>query len=100
MPDGDTEADWREQGESLLTRSQCAEALDLYTHILADHPDEPAAWVGKARALAAAIPGCHATFYSDESHSLNSHMREILTAMISGAESEQSEHETADSPQV
>ena len=48
MPDGDTEADWREQGESLLMRNQCAEALDLYTRVLEDHPDDPAAWLGKA----------------------------------------------------
>ncbi len=56
MPDGDTEADWRAQSESLLMRNQCAEALDLYTHILEDHPDDPAAWVGKARALAPPFP--------------------------------------------
>jgi Tetratricopeptide repeat len=48
MPDGDTEADWREQGESLLTSNRCAEALDHYARILEDHPDDPAAWVGKA----------------------------------------------------
>jgi pimeloyl-ACP methyl ester carboxylesterase len=53
--------------------------------------------VSAARALAAAIPGCHATFYPDESHNLNAHIREILTAIISGAESEQSEHETGES---
>jgi hypothetical protein len=48
MPDGDTEVDWREQGESLLTSNRCVEALDLYTRILEDHPDDPAAWAGKA----------------------------------------------------
>ena len=49
MPDGDTEANWHEQGESLLTSNHCPEALDFYTRILEDHPDDPAAWVGKAR---------------------------------------------------
>jgi hypothetical protein len=56
--------------------------------------------VGKARALVAAIPGCNATFYPDESHTLDGHTREMLTAIISDAESEQNDHTTSDSPQV
>jgi tetratricopeptide (TPR) repeat protein len=53
MPDGDvdTEDDWRTQGELLLMRNRYTEALDRYTQTLEHHPDEPAAWVGKARAL-------------------------------------------------
>jgi predicted esterase len=61
---------------------------------------DPIVPVSAARALADAIPGCHATFYPNESHTLASHMREILTALISGAAGEQSDHETSDSPQV
>ncbi|HKW23792.1 MAG TPA: hypothetical protein VJO13_20610 [Ktedonobacterales bacterium] len=48
MPDGDTEADWREQGESLLMSNRCPEALDHYARILEDRLDDPAAWVGEA----------------------------------------------------
>ena len=61
---------------------------------------DPIVPVAAARALAAAIPGCHAMFYPDESHTLNGHMREILTALIAGAQGNHSEHETADSPRV
>lgn len=59
---------------------------------------DPIVPVSAARALAAAIPGCRATYYPDEGHTLNGHIREILTAMISGTEREQSDHETGDSP--
>jgi pimeloyl-ACP methyl ester carboxylesterase len=38
--------------------------------------------VTAARALAAAIPGCHATFYPGEGHDLGSHIREIFAALI------------------
>ena len=34
-----------------------------------------------ARALAAAIPGCHATFYPGEGHDLGSHIRELFAAL-------------------
>ncbi len=62
---------------------------------------DPIVPISAARALAQAIPGCHATFYPDESHDVyNRHIREILTALISGAESEQNDHKTADSPRV
>ena len=51
---------------------------------------DPIAPVSAARALAATIPGCHATFYPNEGHALASHMREILTALTSGAAGDQS----------
>jgi pimeloyl-ACP methyl ester carboxylesterase len=54
-----------------------------------------------ARAMAAAIPGCHATFYPDESHdTYGRHTREILTALSSGTESEHNDPETVESPQM
>ena len=37
--------------------------------------------VAAARALAAAIPGCHFTFYPGEGHDLGSHIREIFAAL-------------------
>jgi tetratricopeptide (TPR) repeat protein len=37
-----------------------------------------------AQALAAAIPGCHATFYPGEGHSLAAHEREILATLRGG----------------
>ena len=37
--------------------------------------------VSAARALAAAIPGCRATFYPDEGHDLREHTREIFTVL-------------------
>jgi len=62
---------------------------------------DPIVPVSAARALAAAIPGCRATFYRDEGHdTYGRHMREILTALIAGAQGNHSEHETADSPRV
>ncbi len=62
---------------------------------------DPIVPISAARALADTIPGCHATFYPDESHDMyNQHIREILTALTIGAESEQIGHETDDSPQV
>ncbi len=53
MPDGDVDADddWRSHGELLLTQNRCTEALDLFTYTLEHHQDDPAAWVGNARAL-------------------------------------------------
>jgi len=51
-------------------------------------------------AFSASIPGCHTTFYPDESHTLARHMREILTALISGVESEQRASKTDDLPRM
>jgi pimeloyl-ACP methyl ester carboxylesterase len=62
---------------------------------------DPIVPIAAARALAEAIPGCRAIFYSDEGHdTYNRHTREMLTAMISGPDSEQSDHKTGDSAQV
>lgn len=57
--------------------------------------------VSVARALAAAIPGCHATFYPDESHdAYTMHTREILTALTSGAAGEHNGHEAVELPKM
>jgi superkiller protein 3 len=61
---------------------------------------DPIVPVAPARAMAAGIPGCHATFYPDEDHTPYSHLREILTALISRAEGEQSQDKASDSPRM